>query len=290
LLIPSAENASIDDAPASVTASSSKALGAGNDVATELNVTSVSGVAEGAAEPESLWARHDCDWCHRNHKPWFKKCTWLACRKCGPCHRGRNLNHHHANRCLMMTEGTCRIFGCSGSRGDTKCVGGKCVCLPGTCAVNGKCVRGCDKSTPGTCRFFGCSSSRGVTDCVDGKCVCAHGACSVDGVCYDRCPRATGGSCHVFGCSGSNVECIGGHCECRPGFCSVGGSCVALGATLAELQAPGDVSLVPAAAAAAAAVAGAAFVSIGAFMVLRRGHPAALEESLLAVEAKSPDA
>merc|ERR1712032_1477681 len=42
--------------------------------------------------------------------------------------------------------GSCKLFGCSASRGDTDCTDGKCVCKEGSCAKDGACVGGEEKS------------------------------------------------------------------------------------------------------------------------------------------------
>lgn len=47
--------------------------------------------------------------------------------------------------CVADTGGTCGIFGCSSSRGDTECVSGKCQCKTGECAnAQGTCVSAAD--------------------------------------------------------------------------------------------------------------------------------------------------
>merc|ERR1711957_466430 len=89
--------------------------------------------------------------------------------------------------------GTCAVFGCSKSRGDTQCVEGNCVCAPGSCPNDDgiQCVANpkvncasCEKAV-GSCKLFGCSTSRGATDCVKSVCVCSGDTCSLDGSCAD---------------------------------------------------------------------------------------------------------
>merc|ERR1712032_779917 len=48
--------------------------------------------------------------------------------------------------CLNDTGGGCKLFGCSASRGDTDCTDGKCVCKEGSCAKDGACVGGEEKT------------------------------------------------------------------------------------------------------------------------------------------------
>jgi len=138
-----------------------------------------------------------------------------------------------ATVCNRDTGGSCRFFSCSSDRGPTTCEGGifsgkKCVCAPGHCAYNGKCIKptACETWTPGTCGYFGCKSSRGDVDCKDGKCKCKEGACSVDGVCVQTCEKDTGGSCSWFGCKSSrNAECKSGKCVCKRHDCNYQGTC-----------------------------------------------------------------
>jgi len=94
--------------------------------------------------------------------------------------------------CHADTGGTCRIFGCSSSRGSTACLQGKCLCEPDFCAREGQCVPhgelaslgpSCCQETGGTCRFLGCDSSRGPATCVNGLCKCLHGFCAEAGRC-----------------------------------------------------------------------------------------------------------
>eukprot|EP00928_Gymnodinium_smaydae_P016216 TRINITY_DN1604_c0_g1_i7.p1 TRINITY_DN1604_c0_g1~~TRINITY_DN1604_c0_g1_i7.p1 ORF type:complete len:242 (+),score=43.29 TRINITY_DN1604_c0_g1_i7:92-727(+) len=192
-----------------------------------------------------------------------------------------------AATCVTATEGSCRLFGCDPKRGVTDCVSGQCVCSPGYCQVNGKCMKGCEQHTPGSCRIFGCSSKRGVTDCVGGKCVCAPGTCAENGVCYDVCPRSTGGSCSWGSCSSSRgkTECVHGSCLCRPGDCSVGGKCVTP-ETINEVESlpVSDQSLAPFFAAGAACAAASVAVTYFAWKVAGRIQ-ASLDEPLLATEA-----
>jgi hypothetical protein len=46
----------------------------------------------------------------------------------------------HAFNCSISTGGTCAYASCYSWRGDTECVGGRCICTAGQCAVDGKCV------------------------------------------------------------------------------------------------------------------------------------------------------
>merc|ERR1711862_943665 len=48
--------------------------------------------------------------------------------------------------CLNDTGGSCKLFGCSKSRGPTDCTDGKCLCQEGSCVQDGACVAGEDKS------------------------------------------------------------------------------------------------------------------------------------------------
>jgi len=41
--------------------------------------------------------------------------------------------------CIHDTGGTCRIFGCSSSRGEASCEDGKCMCKPGYCSIGNLC-------------------------------------------------------------------------------------------------------------------------------------------------------
>jgi hypothetical protein len=43
-------------------------------------------------------------------------------------------------QCEANTEGTCKFSSCYSWRGATDCIGGKCMCQPGHCANEGKCV------------------------------------------------------------------------------------------------------------------------------------------------------
>mmetsp|Transcript_7442 Transcript_7442/g.20408 ORF Transcript_7442/g.20408 Transcript_7442/m.20408 type:complete len:183 (-) Transcript_7442:88-636(-) len=86
--------------------------------------------------------------------------------------------------CANDTGGTCWVFVCDATRGNTTCgreVGYKCVCDAGTCAVDGKCEE-CTGDTGGTCRLLTCDSSRNAR-CVRGRCVCAPGYCALFGKC-----------------------------------------------------------------------------------------------------------
>ncbi|CAJ1332981.1 unnamed protein product [Effrenium voratum] len=100
--------------------------------------------------------------------------------------------------CDSHTDGSCKYFSCSSSRGKTQCVSGQCQCQPGYCAVGGKCVENvpeknllqCPQRTGGTCSWFGyCYQYRGPTRCVQGECLCETGYCSDnDGKCHRKMP------------------------------------------------------------------------------------------------------
>jgi len=132
--------------------------------------------------------------------------------------------------CAKDTTGTCRVAGCSGHRGPTDCVDGKCLCKYGYCAVNGECVSSCEAQTAGSCSLLGCKSDRGPTDCVGGKCMCKPGYCTDHQKysCSLPCEPDTYGSCHLLGCGSSRgpTDCIHGKCLCKPGFCAQHGVCV----------------------------------------------------------------
>lgn len=112
----------------------------------------------------------------------------------GQCHPGYWPDEQHCN---TDTGGTCKIMGCSASRGPTTCTkfgweagtGHQCHCQKGYCATKqGTCrvQRGvCTKSTGGSCGFFGCHRSRNAV-CQHGQCVCSYGRCAVNGVCRNQ--------------------------------------------------------------------------------------------------------
>merc|ERR1712217_258380 len=69
------------------------------------------------------------------------------------------------------------ILGCSSWRKAECSRDHKCVCLAGTCNLDGACETECTKNAGGSCHIFGCSSSRGETDCIKGHCYCKAGTC-----------------------------------------------------------------------------------------------------------------
>eukprot|EP00928_Gymnodinium_smaydae_P081241 TRINITY_DN64795_c0_g1_i1.p1 TRINITY_DN64795_c0_g1~~TRINITY_DN64795_c0_g1_i1.p1 ORF type:complete len:900 (-),score=220.23 TRINITY_DN64795_c0_g1_i1:75-2651(-) len=140
--------------------------------------------------------------------------------------------------CKEETGGTCRLFGCSGSRGQTDCVSGKCICKAGFCAAEGICniksdrlpriPEMCMADTGGTCHIFGCDASRGDAECKDGHCICKNGLCNTGGRCDPPgCSKDTTGTCYLLGCSSSRgpVTCQNHKCICQDGYCNEEGVC-----------------------------------------------------------------
>uniref|UniRef100_A0A7S0FV09 Uncharacterized protein n=1 Tax=Pyrodinium bahamense TaxID=73915 RepID=A0A7S0FV09_9DINO len=62
-----------------------------------------------------------------------------------PGHGGNHVPMPSPRPCSITTDGSCRLFGCSNSRGGkqaVQCVQGKCVCKTGFCSPDGKkCVK-----------------------------------------------------------------------------------------------------------------------------------------------------
>jgi len=105
---------------------------------------------------------------------WACECGEGECEENGMCRP----------QCEDDTGGTCRIFGCDGSR-HAQCDQGHCKCATNECAVDGVCIPECWRDTGGSCNMFGCAASRGAT-CERGKCMCKPGECPRDGACFPR--------------------------------------------------------------------------------------------------------
>jgi len=144
-------------------------------------------------------------------------------------HPGHGGHMHGHSVCAAATGGTCGIFGCSQSRGATRCADGKCLCEHGFCAMSGFCyptsAASCMADTGGSCSVTSCRSSRGKTKCKHGHCLCKTGGCAWKGKCFPV--TDTGGSCSLMGCSSSRgpTTCHRGRCLCRAGFVAVSGRC-----------------------------------------------------------------
>jgi len=154
--------------------------------------------------------------------------------------------------CAKDTTGTCHIGSCSSHRGPTDCLGGKCLCKFGYCAVNGECVSSCERETTGTCKLLACKDNHGPTDCVGGKCLCKPGYCADHQkyACALPCDPDTYGSCRFFSCSKSRgpTDCVHKKCMCKPGYCAQHGICVAtpvIHTTFAEEEQAGRKAGVP---------------------------------------------
>lgn len=134
----------------------------------------------------------------------------------------------HASSCNVDTNGTCGLFSCSASRGNTRCVGGKCQCQHGYCAKGGACYPDssqCIEDTGGTCAITRCRKSRGNTKCKSGMCLCKTGGCAHKGKCFPV--TDTGGSCNLLPCGMSRgpTSCHRGRCLCQAGYVAVRGRC-----------------------------------------------------------------
>lgn len=83
-----------------------------------------------------------------------------------------------AAKCGQDTGGQCKWMGCSSSRGATSCKSGKCLCGPGYCNKDGKCMKyadfqkqaeaeshKCVTNTAVSCRWSDCDRKMGLTMC-----------------------------------------------------------------------------------------------------------------------------
>jgi len=134
--------------------------------------------------------------------------------------------------CVRVTTGTCTIFGCHASRGETSCTEGQCLCKEGFCSNSyGICVEAggkkCHADTDARCRFRNCPGALGKTTCSsDHRCQCEEGSCFVDfaGFCAkpDQCLKDTGGSCKLGFCYSNRgpAQCQEGRCICPDGYCA----------------------------------------------------------------------
>jgi len=85
--------------------------------------------------------------CQSSSAPGFPGSTVCAQRCSGPFpgHGGSRVPMPSPRPCSTTTDGSCRLFGCSNSRGGkqaVQCVQGKCVCKAGFCSPDGKkCIK-----------------------------------------------------------------------------------------------------------------------------------------------------
>lgn len=89
-------------------------------------------------------------------------------------------------KCSAGPVGSCRVLGCSPTRGPAKCIGNQCMCMDGYCE-EGNVHKQCNAQV-GTCSVLPCSWKHGgvlATSCESGFCLChtgyhndGHGVCT----------------------------------------------------------------------------------------------------------------
>jgi len=156
----------------------------------------------------------------------------------------------NAPKCPAQSGGTCRFFGCSGWRGPTDCVSGKCVCQEGYCATgfSGKCVpRGsCVKDSAGTCKYLPCKETRGPTTCDGGKCMCQTGYCAKNnGAGYGVCmlQKHPGYLAEVAAVDQEHPVFPGAHANVKTALAFSGGGARALSNSMGAYRALEDLGL-----------------------------------------------
>lgn len=119
-------------------------------------------------------------------------------------------NVSFAGNCPADTGGSCAMLNCAASRGETVCVHRRCLCKPGYCNIQGRCVPEkmvagapsassaregpgeeyqpdwlCKADTGRHCWTHNCYPFQGPTTCDERRhCVCQQGFCSIHGVCF----------------------------------------------------------------------------------------------------------
>ncbi len=106
---------------------------------------------------------------HRATSKWTLLCTALCLGVVWWIYNHISMNEPQFLGCQSDTGGHCRITGCGSWRGNTTCVGGRCLCPEGFCANAGRCLPEgtCVKDTGASCHWYHCGWARGPTECSD---------------------------------------------------------------------------------------------------------------------------
>lgn len=121
--------------------------------------------------------------------------------------------------CSRDTGATCAWWSCDQEvTGPSHCWTGRCMCEPGHCMMDGRCVEVGQKCRDTQVHCAQDSECPKSTVCIGGSCFCNVLSCSVGSECKSwRCRWKVAHHCE--GCEAHGGVCVAGSCRCAAGMC-----------------------------------------------------------------------